>query len=77
MVKRFLVTTALEETWPNDPETPVLFLGEWCRIYSRRERWSKMNAEVLPYHWNDSHKLYNDYKYLSDFYEITLQDLQK
>ena len=77
MVKRFLVTTALEETWPDNLETPVLFLGEWCRIYSRRERWSIMNAEVLPYHWNDSHKLYNDYKYLSDFYEITLQDLQK
>ena len=29
MVARFLVTTALEETWPEDPETPVLFLGEW------------------------------------------------
>ena len=29
LVDRFLVTTALEETWPEDPETPVLFLGEW------------------------------------------------
>ncbi|MGY8788055.1 MAG: LIC12162 family transferase, partial [Fidelibacterota bacterium] len=77
MVKRFLVTTALEETWPKDPKIPVLFLGEWCRIYSRRERWSKMNAEVLPYHWDDREKLFNDYQYLSDLYEITLQTLQK
>ena len=77
MVKRFLVTTALEETWPNDPEIPVLFLGEWCRIYSRRERWSIMNAEVLSYHWDDRQKLYNDYQYLNDHYEIALQALQK
>ena len=77
MVKRFLITTAIEETWPKDPEIPVLFLGEWCRLYSQRERWSKMNSMVLPYHWDDSHKLYNDYKYLSDLYEITLQALRK
>ncbi len=28
MVKRFLVTTALEETWGKDKS--ILFLGEWC-----------------------------------------------
>jgi len=77
LVNRFLVTTALEETWPKDPEIPVLFLGEWCRIYSRKERWSIMNAEVLPYHWDNREKLFNDYQYLSDLYEITLQALQK
>ena len=77
MVKRFLVTTALEETWPKDPKIPVLFLGEWCRIYSRTERWSKMNAEVLPYHWDDREKLFNDYQYLNDIYENMLKALQK
>ena len=77
MVKRFLITTAIEETWPKDSDIPVLFLGEWCRIYSRRERWSIMNAEVLSYHWDDRQKLDNDYQYLSDIYEITLQALQK
>ena len=68
MVKRFLITTPLEETWPNNPETPVLFLGEWCRAYSRSERWSKMDAEVMPYHWDDNHKQSNDYHYLSKLY---------
>ena len=76
MVRRFLITTALEETWPEDSEMPVLFLGEWCRIYSRKERWSKMNAEVLPYHWDDRNKLYNDYRYLNIIYENTLKALQ-
>ena len=53
-MKRLLVSTALEETWRDDE--PVLFLGEWCRRYSRKERWSKMDAEVLPYHWDDRKK---------------------
>ncbi len=73
MVKRFLVTTALEETWRDDE--PVLFLGEWCRLYSRKDRWSKMDAEVLPYHWDDRAKLYADYQYLREFYERLLVDL--
>jgi hypothetical protein len=33
-----LVTTALEETWPDDNQ-PVLFLGEWCRLYSKKPLW--------------------------------------
>ena len=73
MVKRFLVTTALEETWPDDG--PVLFLGEWCRLYSRKNRWSVMDAEVMPYHWDDRAKLYSDYQYLQGFHEKLLADL--
>ena len=76
MVSRFLVTTALEETWPAD-DVPILFLGEWCRLYGRRDRWAPLDAEVLPYHWNDRTKLYADYQYLQEFYErllLTLAD---
>ena len=72
-MKRFLITTALEETWHEDE--PVLFLGEWCRRHSRKDRWLKMNVEVLPYHWDDRTKLYADYHYLQGFYERLLQDL--
>ncbi len=72
-MKRFLITTALEETWHDDE--PVLFLGEWCRSYSRKERWLRMDAEMLPYHWDDRAKLHADYQYLQDFYERLLQDL--
>lgn len=73
MVNRFLITTALEETWRVDE--PVLFLGEWCRLYSRKRHWSKMEAEVLPYHWDDRKKLYADYQYLHKLYERLLEDL--
>lgn len=74
-MKRTLVTTALEETWPENPQEPVLFLGEWCRLYSRRERWSKMNAEVVPYHWDERKKIRQDYDLLTDLYEHLLNEL--
>lgn len=72
-MKRFLITTALEETWRDNE--PVLFLGEWCRQYSRKNRWLKMDAEVLPYHWDDRTKLHADYQYLQGLHERLLQDL--
>ena len=75
MVTRFLVTTAIQKTWPKDPASRVLFLGEWCRLYSQKEQWSKMNAEVLPYHWDDRKKLFEDYKYLQSLYEKLLAEL--
>ncbi len=68
-----LVTTALEETWPKDE--PILFLGEWCRRYSRKDSWLNYTAEVLPYHWDDRSKLYTDYQYLQDLYEKLLTEL--
>ena len=73
MVKRFLITTALEETWRDD--VPVIFLGEWCQLYNRKEKWKKMDAEVVPYHWDDRKKLHQDYLYLKDIYEVLLTDL--
>lgn len=72
MVKRLLVTTALEETWRDEP---VLFLGEWCRQFERRPRWAQMDAVVLPYHWDDRAKLYADYVYLQDLHERLLRSL--
>jgi putative transferase (TIGR04331 family) len=71
--KRFLITTALEETWVEDQ--PALFLGEWCRLYSRKDRWSEMNTALLPYHWDDRDKFYSDYQYLDSLYERILVDL--
>jgi putative transferase (TIGR04331 family) len=74
MKEYYLVTTALEETWP-DGNQPVLFLGEWCRLYSRKHRWEKMGAEVLGYPWDDRDKLYQDYQYLGDLFEQFLINL--
>src|SRR3569833_453134 len=72
-LSRFLCTTALEERWPLD--RPVLFLGEWCRLHSRRERWSRMAAEVMPYHWDDRAKYQADYHCLLEVHVCVLSEL--
>ena len=74
MVARFLVTTALEETWPEEG-VPVLFLGEWCRLYERKSAWEKRDAVVVPYHWDDRLKLHQDYLYLQALFEVLLKEL--
>jgi putative transferase (TIGR04331 family) len=74
MKLRFLVTTSNEDTWPKENQ-PILFLGEWCRLYSRREVWESLDAFVLPYHWDDREKLKNDYNYLIGLHEELLREL--
>ena len=47
-MNRYLITTADEKTWKFD--RPVIFLGEWCRLYNRKQIWEKMDAIVAePY----------------------------
>ncbi len=72
MAKRFLITSAIEETWRKD--LPVLFLGEWCRRYDRMDEWKALDAEVLPYHWDDREKLFQDYLFLQNVYEEFLHE---
>ena len=74
LTPRTLVTTALEDAWPA-PETPVLFLGEWCRLHGRRALWQQRDAIVAPNHWDDRAKLYSDYQYLRGLHEQLLASL--
>ncbi len=69
----FLITTADQRFWKTNE--PVLFLGEWCKLFSQRAVWEKLDCEVLPYHWDDRKKLHRDYLYLQGFYEELLQEL--
>ena len=53
--QRYLITTADERTWKFD--RPVIFLGEWCRIYDRKHIWLGMDAIVAaPYGLTQSKK---------------------
>jgi putative transferase (TIGR04331 family) len=73
-VKRTLITTADERTWPTISD-PILFLGQWCRRYSRKDMWESLDAKVVPYHWDDRNKLQADYISLSKLYEQLLLEL--
>jgi putative transferase (TIGR04331 family) len=57
----FLVTTADQRFWKSGER--VLFLGEWCRLHRERQAWSHLDAEVLPYHWDDRERFHRDFLY--------------
>lgn len=71
----FLATTALEEFW--DTSKPLLFLGEWCRRYSRKSFWEPLRGEVLVSPWHDIPQLHKAYDYVSDVYERLLSVLRE
>jgi len=70
----FLITTADQRFWKTDE--PILFLGEWCKLFSQRFVWEKLSYDVLPYHWDDRNKLYQDYLYLEKLYEQILLQMK-
>ena len=37
--KKFLITTALKETFPKDNNEELVFLGEWCKTLKTRDIW--------------------------------------
>ena len=69
----YLITTADERTWPNNQKN--IFLGEWCKLYSRKHIWQKFEYDTLKYHWDDRDQYYKDYQSLSDIYEIYLSKI--
>src|SRR5437899_12892452 len=68
-----LITTADPQFWRDDK--PVLFLGEWCKLYSQKHLWQSMQSETLAYHWDDRTRFATDQIYLADVYERYLQAL--
>ena len=40
-MKRFLATTSDPNTW--NLNKPIIFLGEWCKKYSKKKSWEKLN----------------------------------
>lgn len=73
MSKIFLITTADERSWKIDEN--ILFLGEWCKLFSRKHIWNDLNYKTLPYHWDDRRKYYEDYIYLSEVYQQYVNEI--
>jgi putative transferase (TIGR04331 family) len=73
--KRFLITTALQASWGN--EEKIIFLGEWCRLFSQKKLYIDIDQKVLPYHWDDRLKYHRDDEYLTGLYERHLCNLSK
>ena len=69
-IPRYLITTAEESTWVFDQ--PVLFLGPWCLLEQRSHVWSKMDYEVVPYHWDNPNIMEKDSVEINSAYEKLL-----
>lgn len=66
----FLATTALEEFW--DTSKHIVFLGEWCLLYSRRSFWKSLNNQLLGSPFDDSETAHAAYHYVNGIYERIL-----
>lgn len=71
--RNLLITTPLDEVWESGREAVVL--GEWCYLYSKRKTDRNLSDHLLPYHWDDRKKAYNDSKYLNSINRKLLQEL--
>lgn len=71
----FLATTALEEFW--DTSKPIVFLGDWCKRYSRRSFWEPLEGERLPSCWMSQEKTSEAYDHLNEIYERLLPALSE
>ena len=74
-MKKHLVTTAVESSWPSKGQ-PILFLGEWCKRFDRKEKWNELDSDTVEYHWNDREKAYSDYQYLKGLHEDMLVEMK-
>ena len=73
MVTRYLITTADESTWKFD--RPVLFLGEWCRLYDRKHIWKEMDAIVAGPYRLEPKQQQEDIAYIYKLYMQLLNEL--
>lgn len=70
---KFLITTAVEEYWETGDR--VVFLGEWCRRFSRRAIWEPLRGEIVREVWSDPVKVAAATEYVDAFYERLLNAL--
>ena len=66
-----LITTALLNKVCFESKN-IIFLGEWCKEYSKNNVHSDESFKVIPYHWKDRKKFREDYEYLSHLYQKML-----
>jgi putative transferase (TIGR04331 family) len=62
----FLATTALEEFW--DTSKQLLFLGEWCRRFERKDYWEEFGGEVARNPLKTERDLFEAHQYVNKLY---------
>lgn len=71
----FLATTACEEFWDKSQE--ILFLGEWCKLYNKREDLKLLSHSTFDFYWIDRKRIDEAYLYCNELYERILIHISK
>ena len=71
----FLALTSNKKFWKTNKN--ILFLGEWCKLYCKKEELKNFKSSTLKYHFDNPKKINNDIHYLDDLYERCLINLSK
>ena len=69
----FIALTALEEFW--DRTEPILFAGEWSKLFSKKDTWEKLNFKDAPFVWDNVETTASRMAYCDKLYDRTLLKL--
>jgi putative transferase (TIGR04331 family) len=72
---RYLIISADEQTWKFD--RPIIFLGEWCRNYARKQIWQDMDALIAEPYGIESHEKVSDHAEVQALESKILSSLHK
>ena len=53
----------------------IIFLGKWCCLFDRKDKWSKLDYQISNFHWDDRNKFQSDFIKLETTYEEFLNEL--
>ena len=68
-----LVTTSIERTWGKGEK--ILFLGEWCKLYNRKDIWIRRNSSTLSDPWSDRKRKFNAFQFTEAVYKNAIVSL--
>lgn len=72
-MNKYLITTYNDYSL-NSKSNYYVYLGKWC-LPNKSKFLKDHNFEIIDYHWNNRHKLYNDFKEINIIYEKILSEL--
>ncbi|MGP1359851.1 LIC12162 family transferase [Campylobacter sp.] len=70
----FLCTTALMDTWDTRADK-LLFLGEHCKLFDKKEYYEKLNYQVFKYIWSDKAEVNNALMYCTSVFDDIIEKL--
>ena len=69
----FLITSDIEKKWKFD--RPVVFLGEWCKVYSKKELWLRTNSITAEPYKPDYNNIDTEIEQVDKYRNVILGEL--